>query len=106
MNTRDFQIVEQFKQKLVDNHILVREMFVFGSHARGDAAPDSDLDVLVVVDEKNPSIRKKVSDCAWEVGFASDIIIQSVIRTLSDIYDGPEKSSLFFRSIQKEGIRV
>jgi predicted nucleotidyltransferase len=106
MNEQDYKIVEQFKQKLVENQIPVREIFVFGSRARGDAGPDSDLDVLVIVDERNSAIRKKVSDCAWEVGFASDIVIQSILRTKADVEEGPEKSSLFLRSVQQEGIRV
>ena len=106
MDKRDFEIAKQFKNKLLENHIPVREIVVFGSRARGDANPDSDLDILVIVDERNPDIRKRVSGCAWEIGFASDIFIQSILRTKWDIEDGPEKSSLFFRSVQQEGIKV
>ena len=31
-----------------------RRVILFGSHARGDAGPDSDYDLLVVVDEDTP----------------------------------------------------
>jgi len=106
MNEMDYKILEQFKRKMLENHIPVCEMVVFGSRARGDAHPDSDLDVLVVVDERNPKLREKVSDCAWEVGFEWDIYIQSILRTKEEIEIGPEKSSLFIQSIRREGIRV
>jgi predicted nucleotidyltransferase len=31
-----------------------RRVILFGSHARGEAAPDSDIDLLVVVDDDTP----------------------------------------------------
>ena len=32
-----------------------RRVILFGSHARGDARPDSDIDLLVVVDDDTPA---------------------------------------------------
>lgn len=32
-----------------------RRVILFGSHARGDAGPDSDIDLLVVVDDDTPA---------------------------------------------------
>jgi predicted nucleotidyltransferase len=31
-----------------------RRVILFGSHARGDAGPDSDIDLLVIVDDDTP----------------------------------------------------
>ena len=42
----------------------VKEIILFGSRARGDAAPDSDYDCLVVVDE----VSKDVDELAYELG--------------------------------------
>jgi predicted nucleotidyltransferase len=36
-----------------------RLLLLFGSHARGDAAEDSDIDVLLVVEHHRPSFRKE-----------------------------------------------
>ena len=36
----------------------VREIILFGSRARGDARPESDYDVVVVVDRRSPDVRE------------------------------------------------
>ena len=53
-------------------------MYLFGSHARGDAGPDSDFDLLVIVpDDAEP--RRRRSRLAYEVlrgtGVAADVIV-------------------------------
>jgi len=106
MNERDRALVVSFKKKLMDNDVPVREVVAFGSRVRGDSHPDSDLDILVIVDEKNNLIRAKVSDCAWETGFESDVVIQSLVRTPQEWYEGLEKNTPFFQSLQQEGVRV
>ncbi len=35
----------------------VRRIILFGSRARGDARPESDYDVVVVVDRRSPDVR-------------------------------------------------
>jgi predicted nucleotidyltransferase len=37
---------------------------LFGSRARGDADPDSDMDVLVIVDDLSPELEDYISECA------------------------------------------
>ena len=38
-----------------------RQVILFGSHARGEAGPDSDIDLVVVLDDDAP--RKPLLDC-------------------------------------------
>lgn len=81
-------------------------MFAFGSRCRGDNEPDSDLDVLVIVDQKNREIRNRISHCAWKLGFDTGIVIQSVVMTRKQVEIGPEKSSLLILAVQQEGERI
>jgi UTP:GlnB (protein PII) uridylyltransferase len=82
------------------------QTIVFGSRARGDAQPDSDLDILVLVEYLTPAIRKSISDCAWEVGFDVDILLQTVVMTREQAEHGPEQSSLLMLAINEEGEAV
>jgi predicted nucleotidyltransferase len=72
----DWQLAERLKHALIEHNISLYKAIVFGSRARGDAQPDSDLDVLVLVEHVTPTIRKIISHCAWEVGFEAGVLIQ------------------------------
>lgn len=53
-------------------------IYLFGSMARGDAGPDSDYDLLIVVGDDAPSERQD-SDLAYRAlrgtGIAADVIV-------------------------------
>lgn len=53
-------------------------IYLFGSHARGDAGPDSDYDLLVLVPDDAPLSRRR-SRLAYEAlrgtGVAADVIV-------------------------------
>jgi predicted nucleotidyltransferase len=53
-------------------------IYLFGSKARGDAKPDSDYDLLVVVPDDAADEQRDASrgyECLWRVGAAVDIVI-------------------------------
>lgn len=53
-------------------------VYLFGSAARGEAGPDSDLDLLVVVgDEASPEMRRagKGYEALWGLGVPVDIVV-------------------------------
>jgi predicted nucleotidyltransferase len=100
------QLVERFKQLMREHGIPFYQTIVFGSRARGDAQPDSDLDVLVLVEHVTPLIRKIISRCAWEVGFDAGILMQTVVMTREQAEHGPEQSSLLMLVVKEEGVTV
>lgn len=98
-------IVERFKQ-LVSQRVRIHEVRVFGSRARGTARPESDLDVLVVVDSANHEIDRYISDCAWEAGFAEDIVVVPIVLSLDAVQNGPLRESVFIKTVYREGVLV
>ncbi len=68
MNAADRAILEQFAGRVREIEPLAR-IWAFGSRARGDAAPDSDFDICVVVPAGVAELRRPVRKLAWEVGF-------------------------------------
>jgi len=52
------------------NHALpLRQVILFGSHARGDARPDSDVDLCLVADgaERQAEAVRRFSDAMWDI---------------------------------------
>lgn len=55
-------------------------IYLFGSTARGDAGPDSDFDILVIVaDDAAPARRRSRLgyEALWPVGRAGDILVMT-----------------------------
>jgi len=68
MDNKDKDLMLEFRKRLssdLANHIT--RLIVFGSRAKGEAAEDSDLDVIAIVDEKNSAIEKSLEDIAYRI---------------------------------------
>ncbi len=105
MTEKDLRVIERFKL-LVSQKVKVLELRVFGSRARGDAGPESDLDVLVVVDHLDHSIEKHISECAWEAGFPEDVLIMPVAVSMDAVKHSPLSESAFIKNVYREGVAV
>jgi len=66
-------------RRLVEAHRPVR-LYLFGSRGRGQGAPDSDYDLLMVFDSLEvPAYRKaqQAHDLVWGLGISADILVWS-----------------------------
>lgn len=99
-------VLGRFKA-LLEERVPLHDLILFGSRARGDPEPESDMDVLVVLgDEADAAAREAVSDCAWEAGFDEGIVVVPMVFTRSEWERGPERHSLLAQSIRAEGVRL
>ena len=101
----DRQAVAEFTRRL-KRIASVRDVRVFGSRVRGNAAPDSDLDVFVVIESCTPKLRQRINDIAWEVGFEDDKIISPLVATSEQLERGPFSASPLLLAIEQEGVRL
>ncbi len=104
MNTIEKTALDKFKA-LLRERVSVYKLVLFGSRARGDAGPYSDMDVLVILaDISSEQDFDYVSDCAWEAGFEYGIVIVPVVFTRNEWENSPERYSLLAKAIETEGV--
>lgn len=82
----------------------VVSIILYGSQARGDAGPESDIDVLVVLRRDQPVLRQALMDVAWQVQFEHGVIISDIIRTVEQLERMPVKRFPFYQSVQRDGV--
>ncbi|MDR7489636.1 MAG: nucleotidyltransferase domain-containing protein [Armatimonadota bacterium] len=74
--SRDAKLAEVVRRLVAAYH--PERIYLFGSVARGDAGPDSDYDLLVVVPDDAPPERKDSKlayRVLWGTGAAADVIV-------------------------------
>jgi len=100
------KVLERFKQQ-VEKQFPESRLVLFGSRARGDANPESDMDVLVIINGPvGAHERASVSECAWEAGFEEGIIVVPITVSREEWEKGPLASSLLALAVSKEGVTV
>ncbi len=73
----DEQILRTLVERIVE-HLKPERIYLFGSKARGDAGPDSDFDLLVVVgNSSKPGYRRDIDAyrAVRDVPMAKDILV-------------------------------
>lgn len=104
MQAIEKQVLDRFKS-LLQERLPRHQIIMFGSRARGDAEPYSDLDVVVIIDAvADDAVREWVSDSAWEAGYVQGMVIVPVVFSRTEWEQGPERHSLLAQAVASEGI--
>jgi len=83
------------------------QIILYGSTARGKAQPDSDIDILVLLDEQVPSQEKRhIHDLLYDIALAEDVVISVIIKEVDKWNLPVSKAAPLYQNIQKEGIKV
>ena len=82
-------------------------IILYGSQAHGQAGPESDMDLLVLLNEDvTPAKKRIIRDRLYEIGLAEDLVISTIVRSYNG-WDCPiSQATSLYRVIQQEGIRV
>ncbi len=80
---------------------------LYGSEARGDATPDSDIDLLILLDEHKitPEREMEIISPLYAIEIESGVIISSLIKSKHDWENQPIQTP-FSINIRNEGITL
>ena len=106
MSAKDRVILERLKAK-VGERLPLSRVVLFGSRARGDSEPDSDMDVLVVLDGPvSREFEEYVRFCAWELSYENGVVIFPLAVSRTEWEEGLMSASSLALAVRKEGIEV
>ena len=81
------------------------QIFLYGSRARHDARPDSDWDILILVDGVvNPSRRDRLRHQIYEIEWETGEVICTIIRSRQEWNTPRFQQTPLSKSIEKEAI--
>ncbi|WP_347489210.1 nucleotidyltransferase domain-containing protein [Desulfoscipio sp. XC116] len=97
------EFCSDIRAKLKNN---VLELRLFGSVARGDNTPESDIDILVLIKNKNKATEDIIYDAAFEASLKHDVVISPIIRTHKEYTYPLFQETLYYKKLQEEGFSL
>jgi predicted nucleotidyltransferase len=85
---------------------LVSSVALFGSKARGESTPDSDLDVLVVVDSDDWRLHKQIRYLAADIFLKYDVNLSPRVWSVSHSQEMEDLQSLLYQNIRRDSITL
>lgn len=82
----------------------VLRIIAFGSRVRGDFTGDSDLDVFVLVEKKDLSLKNRIIDVFYDFEMRTGIPFSVVIQSRQEFEFNAALGSPFIKAILKEGV--
>ena len=86
----------------------IKKVILYGSYARGDFRPDSDIDVMVLVDtdrEGVSALEKKICDITYDFNDEHGTDIMPVVQSNTH-FDYWKKADMFYRNVEKDGVVI
>jgi predicted nucleotidyltransferase len=102
----DDLIVERFLSLILPLGENIKELYLFGSRCRDDWRPDSDYDILMVVDRKDREYTSKLYDAVIDILLDTGRLISLKIFPTSEFNRLKSIPTPFMRSVIKEGIKL
>jgi len=87
---------------------LIQRVVMYGSHARGEAAPGSDIDVLVIVEEDSPSVIEQARAARYDVMAQHHYqpLLSLLLLSDKDWQELSKHSAGLKHNIENEGITI
>ena len=103
----DQNIIRDKISKTIRENDPNAEAFLFGSRARGDSRPDSDWDILILVDNKKVTndLEDKFREDLYDIELESGQIISTFIYP-KEYWSSTLIFSPLYKNVNQEGIRL
>ncbi len=82
-------------------------VILYGSFARGDNKPDSDIDLLILIDKEklSPQDKKKIKYPLYDIEFETGQIISPLVLSRYD-WETRHKITPFYENVTNEGVTL
>ena len=103
------QLIQQYVSNIHDiygSHL--RQIILYGSYARGDFRPDSDIDIMILLDLSDIDIKKyrhQLSDMTFDFNMDYDVDIKPIAKS-EEHYRKWVDNYPFYSNVNREGVRL
>lgn len=80
------------------------QLKLFGSKARGDSDRESDIDVLIVLEDWDRETRNVIFDFCYDLSVDCSVVLAPVIYSRREFESDLTKVTPFYQAVAREGV--
>ena len=100
-------LLQEYRAKLQNvSEEHIKKVILYGSYARGDFQKDSDIDIMVLGDLDEKSLKPcedKIYDLTYDFNLEHDTEIMPVVQNV-DHFNYWKKAYMFYKNVEEEGV--
>lgn len=100
------KVIEEFLEKIAPIKERILEIYLFGSRARDDWRPDSDYDILIVLESREDEIIDKLYDAVIDILLSTCKLISLKIFPIKEFERLKSLQTPFISNVLNEGIKI
>ena len=97
------QALKRLREELFARYPVV-DFRLYGSKARGEGRPDSDMDVMIELPDYDRAIVEEIDDTVYRINLEYDVFISALVFGKDELENGPMSESPIYKTIQREGV--
>jgi len=82
----------------------IRHVWLFGSKARGDSDAESDIDLMIVVDNYNWSLEKDITHLTTQTDYTYNVVLSDHVISTARFEQMAARREPLYHSLEREGI--
>ncbi len=105
LTPNELAALRKLKATLARDFPLV-ELRLFGSKARGDSDKESDIDVLVVLEDYDWDTKMAVVDLCTDISIDYGVLLVPVLYSRAEYGSDLTKITPFYQAVAREGLPI
>lgn len=82
------------------------DLKLFGSKSTGRFHNESDIDVLIIVNQRNEEVMNSISDILLDVELKYASRISPVVLTTTEFFKNQQHQTLFYHEVSRDGVTL
>jgi len=91
-------------KKILSGKYKILDFKIYGSKATGTDVQDSDIDIMILLEDHSPTIESEIDDLIFDVNLKYDCLISALFFSRKELEFGPLAESPIYKKIMQEGV--
>ncbi len=100
------EVIKNFLNSISHYKKYIKEIYLFGSRCRKDWRPDSDYDILIVVENKDRFIIDNLYDVVMDILLTTGRLVSLKVFAASEFNRLKSIPTPFINNVIKQGIKI